>query len=62
MVLCVTKMSSPQIDLPLADVARVTEQLHNAFGFSPQDAIQVAMYVPDVVHSICSHVVKTPGM
>ena len=30
-----------QIDLPLADVERVMEQLHNAFGFSTEEALKV---------------------
>ena len=30
-----------QIDLPLADVDRVLEQLHNAFGFSTEEALKV---------------------
>ena len=30
-----------QIDLPLADVERVLEQLQNAFGFSAEEALKV---------------------
>ena len=38
-----------QIDLPLANVERVNEQLHNVFGFSPEEGIQVR----DVVCGCC---------
>ena len=34
-------MFAAQIDLPLANVERVNEQLHNVFGFSPEEGIQV---------------------
>ena len=30
-----------QVDLPMADAERVIEQLHNVFGFSPEESIQV---------------------
>ena len=41
-----------QIDLPLADVNRVTEQLHNAFGFNPEEALKVQIHVH--VHVLCT--------
>jgi elongation factor 4 len=31
-----------KIDLPLANVERVNEQLHNVFGFSPEEGIQIS--------------------
>ena len=34
-------MFAAQIDLPLANVERVNEQLHNVFGFTPEEGIQV---------------------
>ena len=37
----VTGFSAAQIDLPLANVEQVTEQLNNVFGFSPEESIQV---------------------
>jgi translation elongation factor EF-4 len=31
-----------KVDLPLADVERVTQQMHSVFGFSPEEAIQIS--------------------
>ncbi|CAI8019385.1 Translation factor Guf1, mitochondrial [Geodia barretti] len=31
-----------KIDLPLANIERVNEQLHNVFGFSPEEGIQIS--------------------
>ena len=45
-------IAAVQIDLPLADVGRVTEQLHNVFGFSPEEAIQVLFYTPASCHQL----------
>ena len=43
-----------QIDLPMADTERVMEQLHNVFGFSPEEVIQVHD-LPDFTDVPCNN-------
>jgi GTP-binding protein LepA len=41
-----------KIDLPLADAERVMEQLHNVFGFNPEEAIQISAKIGTRVDQI----------